>query len=174
MKRKYIINLILVIALLISTRNLLAMNSSEHQDTFEKRLKVNITEIALDEKALLQSSEIIVKGILSETNKVQSIKRISDENGLEAEIPYEIYTLQVDEYIKNEEYKDESINIVFAFYKPEDILLGQEYVFFLESNILEENAFSLLSYTQAYFEIDSQQKLIINKNTNIQFNEVNL
>lgn len=113
------------------------------------------TEESLTEEKLNDYADLIVIGKITkfiEQKRINKSIKNQDDTNLSILLDYDVYKLEIDSIIKGDNSKT-NIDVVFVYGKPNEINLDTEYLFYLEENALKKDKyFSLVSYTQGYFE----------------------
>lgn len=170
-KKQVIVFAVLLVATLSSSYFAL----SYHNDMDKtKNISYDFSEKSLSHNELIELSEFVVKGkiIKFKENKIASKKQVMDNgNSFNLKFPYSVYTLEITDNLKGTIEKNK-VEIVFVGDKPDYISLGKEYMLFLvKNNIDKDKYYSLLSYSQGFYELDSDTGNWKNKNMLKEFKE---
>jgi hypothetical protein len=123
-----------------------------------KDVSIKFNENLLSKDQLLSLSDYVVKGKFTKFKEKKmntSNQKMENGDSFDFTIPYNIYNLEVIENLKGTP-KSKKIDVIFVGDKPDDINLNQEYILFLEKNTINKDKYvSLISYTQGFFEADT-------------------
>ena len=158
MKKKIICGI--VVAVLFVTGLIFNLNLK----TNDNNVSVSFSELSLGEDKLIEKADAIVLGKLIEKKNVKTETIYAKKSG-EANIvcTYSTYYFKAHDIIAGN--VPQNIDIVFTGSdKPQEIEFNKDYVFFLEKDMLGENNYHLLSYSEGVFEVEKNNNNTENKN----------
>jgi len=114
--------ILIALTVIVSIEGFMASDNKDNNYENSTDIQAQFTEVLLNEDEIIEGAELIVKGDLIE-KKEQKVKKVKDKNNVELEVAYNVYTLQINEYLKGS--NKEKLDLVFAFHSPDDIVMGE-------------------------------------------------
>lgn len=146
---------ILVVLVILSSSILIGLYSKNNK---EEKIIVNFFEKDVSEQELLDMSDMVVRGKITE--KIEEIDYKSES----IEAVLSLYKFEVTEeyYYTDEESGQDEIIVSYAGTElPEEIIMNEEYVLYLTRNTLnygDDDIFSFVSLSQGIYKNEGQWK----------------